>query len=109
MPPRGFISGLYAAVYGARTAGFHGRRRWHPADGPRRRRRDARGHSIKEDPVTTILIGVDGSARSEDAVAFGRRLAGATSGRVVVGCAFPYSDAPSRCGKPQLPRGAEDR
>src|SRR4051812_32907671 len=47
-------------------------------------------------PVTTILIGVDGSARSEDAVAFGRRLAGATSGRVVVGCAFPYSDAPSR-------------
>jgi nucleotide-binding universal stress UspA family protein len=46
--------------------------------------------------VTTILIGVDGSARSEDAVAFGRRLAGATSGRVVVANAFPYSDIPSR-------------
>jgi nucleotide-binding universal stress UspA family protein len=46
--------------------------------------------------VTTILIGVDGSGRSEDAVAFGRRLAGATSGRVVVACAFPYSDIPSR-------------
>jgi nucleotide-binding universal stress UspA family protein len=46
--------------------------------------------------VTTILIGVDSSARSEDAVAFARRLAGATTGRVVVACAFPYSDAPSR-------------
>jgi nucleotide-binding universal stress UspA family protein len=46
--------------------------------------------------VSTILIGVDDSARSEDAVAFARRLAGATTGRVVVACAFPYSDAPSR-------------
>jgi nucleotide-binding universal stress UspA family protein len=46
--------------------------------------------------VTTILIGVDDSGRSEDAVAFGRRLAGATSGRVVVACAFPYSDIPNR-------------
>jgi nucleotide-binding universal stress UspA family protein len=46
--------------------------------------------------VTTILIGVDNSARSEDAVAFARRLAGATTGRVVVACAFPYSDVPSR-------------
>ncbi len=46
--------------------------------------------------MTTILIGVDGSARSEDAVAFARRLAGATTGRVVVACAFPYSDVPSR-------------
>jgi nucleotide-binding universal stress UspA family protein len=46
--------------------------------------------------VSTILIGVDGSARSEDAVAFARRLAGATTGRIVVACAFPYSDVPSR-------------
>jgi nucleotide-binding universal stress UspA family protein len=46
--------------------------------------------------VTTILIGVDDSARSEDAVAFARRLAGATTGRVAVACAFPYSDVPSR-------------
>jgi nucleotide-binding universal stress UspA family protein len=46
--------------------------------------------------VSTILIGVDDSARSEDAVAFARRLAGATTGRVVVACAFPYSDVPSR-------------
>jgi nucleotide-binding universal stress UspA family protein len=46
--------------------------------------------------VSTILIGVDESTRSQDAVAFGRRLAGATSGRVIVACAFPYSDIPSR-------------
>jgi nucleotide-binding universal stress UspA family protein len=46
--------------------------------------------------VSTILIGVDDSARSEDAVAFARRLAGATTGRIVVACAFPYSDMPSR-------------
>ena len=38
--------------------------------------------------MSTILIGVDDSARSEDAVAFGRTLAGATSGRVIVACAF---------------------
>jgi nucleotide-binding universal stress UspA family protein len=46
--------------------------------------------------VSTILIGVDDSTRSEDAVAFGRRLAGATDAHVIVACAFPYSDMPSR-------------
>jgi nucleotide-binding universal stress UspA family protein len=46
--------------------------------------------------VSTIVIGVDDSTRSEDAVAFGRRLAGATSGRVVLACAFPYSEVPGR-------------
>jgi nucleotide-binding universal stress UspA family protein len=46
--------------------------------------------------VSTILIGVDESTRSDDAVAFGRRLAGATTGRVIVACSFPYSDIPSR-------------
>lgn len=46
--------------------------------------------------MTTILIGVNDSESSEDAVALGRRLAEATSGRVVVACAFPYSDVPSR-------------
>jgi nucleotide-binding universal stress UspA family protein len=46
--------------------------------------------------VSTIVIGVEDSAHSEDAVAFGRLLAGATTGRVVVACAFPYSDVPSR-------------
>ena len=46
--------------------------------------------------MSTILIGVDASARSEDAIAFGRRLADASSARVVVACAFPYNDVPGR-------------
>jgi nucleotide-binding universal stress UspA family protein len=46
--------------------------------------------------VSTIVIGVDGSERSEDAIAFGRRFAGATDSHVIVACAFPYSDTPSR-------------
>jgi nucleotide-binding universal stress UspA family protein len=50
----------------------------------------------EEEPVSTILIGVDESAHSEDAVAFGRRLAGVTSGRIVLASAFPYNDFPSR-------------
>ncbi|WP_051324773.1 universal stress protein [Candidatus Solirubrobacter pratensis] len=46
--------------------------------------------------MSTILIGVDDSARSEDAVAFARRLAGAASGQVILACAFLYSDIPTR-------------
>jgi nucleotide-binding universal stress UspA family protein len=46
--------------------------------------------------VSTILIGVDASERSQDAIAFGRRLAVAAGADVIVACAFPYSDAPSR-------------
>jgi nucleotide-binding universal stress UspA family protein len=46
--------------------------------------------------VSTILIGVDDSARSEDAVAFGRRLASASGSRVIVASAFPYDDTPNR-------------
>jgi nucleotide-binding universal stress UspA family protein len=42
--------------------------------------------------VSTILIGVDASERSEDAVAFGRRLATAGGARVLLACAFPYED-----------------
>ena len=45
--------------------------------------------------MSTILIGVDDSTRSEDAVAFGRRLAGATDSHVIVACAFPYTDLPT--------------
>ena len=43
--------------------------------------------------MSTILIGVDASPRSEDAIAFGARLAGVSTARVVVACAFPYNDA----------------
>jgi nucleotide-binding universal stress UspA family protein len=39
---------------------------------------------LKEPPVTSILIGVDATARSEDAIAFGRRLAHATESALIV-------------------------
>ena len=62
-----------------------------------RPRRPVLAHPTTEGPtMSSILIGVDASARSEDAIAFGRRLADASSARVVVACAFAYSDAPSR-------------
>jgi nucleotide-binding universal stress UspA family protein len=43
--------------------------------------------------MSTILIGVDASPRSEDAIAFGARLAHVSTANVVVACAFPYNDA----------------
>ncbi len=46
--------------------------------------------------MNSILIGVDESERSEDAIAFGRRLAGVSTAPVVIGCAFPYNDMPTR-------------
>jgi nucleotide-binding universal stress UspA family protein len=46
--------------------------------------------------VSTILIGVDDSQRSEDAIAFGRRLAEDSGAKILVACAYPYDDSPSR-------------
>ncbi|WP_053226373.1 universal stress protein [Solirubrobacter soli] len=46
--------------------------------------------------MSTILIGVDESERSEDAVAFARRLADVAAAHVIVANAYPYSDIPSR-------------
>jgi nucleotide-binding universal stress UspA family protein len=46
--------------------------------------------------VSTILIGVDASERSEDAIALGRRLASASGARVELVCVFPYDDSPNR-------------
>jgi len=46
--------------------------------------------------VSTIIIGVDESERSEDAIAFGNRIADAAKATVVVANAYPFSDAPSR-------------
>jgi nucleotide-binding universal stress UspA family protein len=43
--------------------------------------------------MSTILIGVDASPRSEDAIAFGARLASVSTAHIVVACAFPYNDA----------------
>ena len=53
---------------------------------PRRRRSYGR-------VMNTILIGVDGSERSEDAIAFGGRIAAASGAQVIVACAFPYARA----------------
>jgi nucleotide-binding universal stress UspA family protein len=46
--------------------------------------------------MSKILIGVDDSPRSDDAVAFARPLAAAGGASVVLVCAFPYEDFPSR-------------
>ena len=43
--------------------------------------------------MNTILIGVDDSERSEDAIAFGGRIAAGSGADVIVACAFPYSRA----------------
>ena len=40
--------------------------------------------------MSTILIGVDATERSEDAIAFGSRLADAAGATVVIASAFPY-------------------
>lgn len=46
--------------------------------------------------MSTIIIGVDASERSEDAIAFGRRLADVAGATIVVANAYPYSATPSR-------------
>jgi nucleotide-binding universal stress UspA family protein len=46
--------------------------------------------------MSTIVIGVDASPRSEDAIALGSRLARVSKAHVIVASAFPYSDLPSR-------------
>jgi nucleotide-binding universal stress UspA family protein len=46
--------------------------------------------------MSTILVGVDDSERSLDAVAFARALALASDAKVVIASSFPYDDAPSR-------------
>jgi nucleotide-binding universal stress UspA family protein len=51
--------------------------------------------------MSTIVIGVDDSTRSEDAIAFAHRLAGAAHGRLVVVNAYPYVDVPSRFPTPE--------
>jgi nucleotide-binding universal stress UspA family protein len=58
--------------------------------------------------VSTILIGVDNSERSEDAIAFGRRLADVAAAHVVVANAYPYSDVPSRAASSGFREGLRD-
>jgi nucleotide-binding universal stress UspA family protein len=58
--------------------------------------------------VSTILIGVDNSERSEDAIAFGRRLADVAAAHVVVANAYPYSAVPSRAANAGFREGLRD-
>ena len=59
--------------------------------------------------MRTIVIGVDDSTRAEDAVAFGRRLAGATSGPIVLVCSFPPRDMASRAANLTYPQALEQQ
>jgi nucleotide-binding universal stress UspA family protein len=62
--------------------------------------------------MTTILIGVDGSPGSDDALAFARPLAAASDADVVLVDAFRYDDTPSRASnlafRNTLKKDAED-
>lgn len=49
-----------------------------------------------------ILVGVEESDRSKDAVAFASRLARATGAELVLANAFPYDDFPSRAASPAM-------
>jgi nucleotide-binding universal stress UspA family protein len=46
--------------------------------------------------VSTIVIGVDASERSEDAIAFGGCIAEATKAETIVTIAYPYATTPAR-------------
>lgn len=46
--------------------------------------------------MSEIIVGADGSVRTEDAIAFARRLAGATGAKLALTGAYPHEDWPSR-------------
>jgi nucleotide-binding universal stress UspA family protein len=52
--------------------------------------------------MTKIIVGIDGSERSEDAIAFARDLVDATGVDVVLACAYPYAPVPSRVSGAQI-------
>ncbi|HEX6026424.1 MAG TPA: universal stress protein [Solirubrobacter sp.] len=59
--------------------------------------------------MSTILIGVDDTERSQDAIAFGSQIANATGATVIVANAYPYSDVPRRAADDTYRRAlAED-
>jgi nucleotide-binding universal stress UspA family protein len=57
--------------------------------------------------MTTILVGVDGSDRSLDAIAFTQRVAAAAGASVVVANVFPYDERPSRMANIDYRRALE--
>src|SRR6478752_644611 len=46
--------------------------------------------------MSTILVGVDASDRSRDAIAFARQIASASGATLVLANVFPYEQRPSR-------------
>ena len=50
----------------------------------------------EEEIVTKIIVGVDESERSEDAVTLAARLARGSDAELVLVCAYPYDDVPGR-------------
>ena len=59
--------------------------------------------------MSTILIGVDASQRSEDAIAFARRLADVSDAHLVLANAYPYSDLPSRASNAAFREALRDK
>jgi nucleotide-binding universal stress UspA family protein len=51
--------------------------------------------------MTEILVGVDGNAGTEDALAFATRLARTTGAGLRLASAYPYEDQPSRASSPE--------
>jgi nucleotide-binding universal stress UspA family protein len=58
--------------------------------------------------MTIVVVGVDASERSRDAIAFCRLLAAASGASLVVANAFPYEDAPSRVSSLPFRQELED-
>jgi nucleotide-binding universal stress UspA family protein len=57
--------------------------------------------------MTTVLVGVDASERSLDAVAFARQVATVSEASVLVASAFPYDDHPSRAANREYRQALE--
>lgn len=58
--------------------------------------------------MSTILVGVDDSERSQDAIAFARELARMTDAHVVAASAFSYDDRPSRAANRRFRDALQD-
>lgn len=59
--------------------------------------------------MTKIIIGVDDSDRSADAVALGAQLARAAGAEIILANAYPFDTMPSRATTPQLDAHLRDR
>src|SRR3954469_25275778 len=69
-------------------------RPWSPASGHGRRRMAGAPPAPSVHAMPTIIVGVEDSPRSEDAIAVAGTLARAAGADIVAVCAFPYDDRP---------------